>query len=331
MGWSTQTCRVTAMVPRAREQHDDGRVRLHLDDQLGQCYSEHLALEEGLMLGRLHYHPTRPLIEETHAPHDGQVLVMTFGMQGKSGYRGKDASDLVFAAGHTTITTFGSVTGERRYDAGQTVSQLRVVVHERLLARYVGEQRATQLLGSGRLHHLDFRESSQAAMAHASALIRYMQPTVQGQLNRLDLQIHALSLLSEQVKILAPVQPTGPGALTTSDVARLERARDLLCEQMHTALTVDYVATSVGMNEHKLKQGFHTLFHTTPMAMLLDMRMRKAYTLLESGQQVAQAAWQVGYKYPNNFTVAFTRYFGRSPKSIFGKKVTDKFSADKTD
>ena len=35
---------------------------------------------------------------------------------------------------------------------------------------------------------------------------------------------------------------------------------------------------------------------------------------------VAQAAWQVGYKYPNNFTVAFTRYFGRSPKSIFGKK-----------
>lgn len=319
----TQTCRITASEPRARQEYDDGRVRQQLDNALGNCYSEHLALEDGLVLGRLHYHPTRPIIEETHAPHSGQVMVMTIGLEGVSGYQGADAANLVFKAGHTTTTTFGSVTGERQYEAGQTASQLRVVVHERLLARYVGEQRAVQLLGSGRLHHLGFRASSAVTMAHASALVRYMQPSAQGQLNRLDLQIHALSLLSEQVNLLAPVAPTGQGTLTTQDIARLERARNVLCEQLHTALTVEYIATTVGMNEHKLKQGFHTLFNTTPMAMLLELRMRKAYTLLESGQQVAQAAWQVGYKYANNFTVAFTRYYGRSPKSIFGKKALD--------
>jgi len=56
------------------------------------------------------------------------------------------------------------------------------------------------------------------------------------------------------------------------------------------------------------------------MTLLLELRMRKAYALLESGQQVAQAGWQVGYKYPNNFSVAFARYFGRSPKAIFGSR-----------
>jgi AraC family transcriptional activator of pyochelin receptor len=325
----TQTCRIGVSEPRARQQYDDGRVRFHLDSDLGNCYSEHLELEEGLVLGRLHYHPTRPIVEETHAPHGGQVMVMTIGMEGKSGYLGADASNIVFQAGHTTTTTFGSVTGVRKYEAGQTASQLRVVVHERLLSRYVGEQRAAQLLGSGRLHHLDFRASSAVAMAHASALVRYLQPSAQGQINRLDLQIHALSLLSEQVNLLAPVLATAPGTLTTQDIARLERARNLLCEQLHSPLTVEFIATTVGMNEHKLKQGFHTLFNTTPMAMLLELRMRKAYTLLESGQQVAQAAWQVGYKYANNFTVAFTRYYGRSPKSIFGKKCAPKPVTDR--
>ena len=116
------------------------------------------------------------------------------------------------------------------------------------------------------------------------------------------------------------VIPSTAAALSTSDVQRIERARNLLCEQLDKPLTVDYLATAVGMNEHKLKEGFRYLFDTTPARMLLELRMRKAMTLLEAGQQVAQAAWQVGYKYPNNFTVAFTRYFGRSPKSIFGRK-----------
>ncbi len=321
MGVSTQTCRITSLVPRTSEKLDNGGKRSHLDLALGHCYSEHLELERGLALGRLHYHPMRPIIEETQTPHGGQVMVMTIGMQGKSGYVGQDASSLVFQAGHTTTTTFGSVSGERRYAAGETVSQLRVVIHESRLSKYVGEQRAAQLLGNGRLHRLDFRATSQAASAHASALMRYMQPAEQRQVSQLDLHIHALSLLAEQCHLLAPSEPVDTGLFTSLDITRLERARDLMCEQLHSPLTIDYIATTVGMNAHKLKQGFHYLFRTTPMGLLLDLRMRKAYTLLEAGQQVAQAAWQVGYKYPNNFTVAFTRYFGRSPKSIFGKKA----------
>ncbi|MBA6099758.1 MULTISPECIES: helix-turn-helix domain-containing protein [Pseudomonas] len=319
MNTSNATCRLGLDQPRHRSLSADGRLRLQLDEAYGQCHTDLLQLEQGLSLGRLHYHPTRPLVEETCGPHDGHVMVVTVGLQGKSGFIGQDGSSLAFEAGHTTITAFRATPGERRYQANETASQLRVVIDHATLCKYVGEARATEVLGSGRLHRLDFRPSSQAAQAHAAALVRYLQPGGLDPAHRLDLHIHTLSLLAEQFNLLAP-PPSAAAALSTSDVQRIERARNLLCEQLDKPLTVDYLATAVGMNEHKLKEGFRYLFDTTPARMLLELRMRKAMTLLEAGQQVAQAAWQVGYKYPNNFTVAFTRYFGRSPKSIFGRK-----------
>lgn len=312
------SCRLRLDHPRAHTALADGRLRMQLDEDLGHCYSELLQLEQGLSLGRLHYHPVRPLIEETCGPHNGHVMVVTIGLQGKSGFEGRD-NNVLFQAGHTTITAFRATPGERRYEANQTASQLRVVIDQSTLCKYLGDERAEQVLGNGRLNRLAFRASSSAVMGHAAALVRHMQPGPMNPSSRLDLHIHALSLLSEQFNLLAP-QQSAASPLTASDVEKVERARTILSEQLHNTLTVGYLATAVGINEHKLKEGFRYLFDSTPARMLLDLRMRKAMTLLEAGQQVAQAAWQVGYKYPNNFTVAFTRYFGRSPKSIFGKR-----------
>lgn len=316
-------CRLTTDQPRLCCALDDGRVRLQLPDDLGNCYTECMELEQGFLLGRLHYHPTRPLVEESNGPHAGRVMVVTIGLHGKSGYRGDDTSSLLFKAGHTTITAFQAIHGARHYEAGDPVSQLRLVVNETALNKYVGPERAGQILSGTGLHRLSFHTSSSATMAHAAALTRYMQPCIMAKPNchhRLDLHIHALSLLAEQFNLLAPAKPTGSTPLSTDDIERIERARDILTNQLHQTLTVEYLATAVGMNAHKLKRGFRYLYNNTPMGVLLDLRMRKAYTLLEAGKQVAQAAWQVGYKYPNNFSVAFTRYFGRSPKSIFGNK-----------
>jgi len=312
-------CRLAADQPRHHQVLNDGHVRLHLPDELGNCYTEHLELEPELSLGRLHYHPTRPLIEESTGPHAGRVMVVTLGLCGTSGYLGEDASTLRFQAGHTTITAFRAIRGERRYESAQAVSQLRLVIHEDALNKYVGCDRAAHILTGAGLHHLSFHPSSHTSMAHAAALTRYMQPAANGEnLHRLDLHIHALSLLAEQFNRLSPAAPITVGSLSACDIDRIERARDLMAEQLHQPLTIAYLAASVGINEHKLKEGFRILYNATPMTLLLELRMRKAYALLESGQQVAQAGWQVGYKYPNNFSVAFTRYFGRSPKAIFG-------------
>jgi len=127
---SLACCRLKADEPRQRQTLGDGRVRLRLPEDLGHCYSDHLQLEPGLLLGYLHYRPSRPLIEESHGPHAGRVMVVTLGLRGVSGYLGEDASTLRFQAGHTTMTAFHAICGERRYDSAQTVSQLRLVIGE---------------------------------------------------------------------------------------------------------------------------------------------------------------------------------------------------------
>lgn len=312
------SCRLTGNELRALHPYE-GHARMQLPDELGNCYTESIMLESGILIGRLHYHPDRPIIEETEGPHKGRVLVVTVGLEGQSTYRGENTSEVLFKSGHTTVTTFQALRGERSYEGKQPVSQLRVVISAPTLRKYVGNERADRILGEHHFQRLAFYSSSKATMAHAAAINRYMQASTRerGNPHQLELHIHALSLLSEQFKELAPVETEAPAAFSSDDVERLERARDIIAHQLHTALTNQHLAAQVGINEHKLKEGFRYLYNNTPSGVILEMRMRKAYTLLESGQQVAQTAWQVGYKYPNNFSVAFARYFGKCPKTIF--------------
>ncbi len=314
-------CRLTADELRTLRPLDDGRVRTQLPEELGNCYTESIMLESGILIGRLHYHPDRPLVEESSGPHKGRVLVVTVGLQGQSSYCGENTNEVLFKSGHTTITAFQALRGERSYEEKQPVAQLRVVISAPTLRKYVGEARADKILGNAPFERVGFFSTSSATMAHAAAINRYMQAATRDQANphQLELHIHALSLLSEQFKELAPVETELAGGFSSDDVERLERARDIIAHQLHLPLTSQYLATQVGINEHKLKEGFRYLYDNTPSGVVLEQRMRKAYTLLESGQQVAQTAWQVGYKYPNNFSVAFTRYFGKAPKTIFQK------------
>lgn len=315
-------CRLTMEEPRTRTVLGDGKTRLQLPEEIGQCFHDFVELEPGLGLGRLHYRPSVPLIEETNGPHEGRVMVITLGMKGRSCYQGQDATCLEFQKGYTTISSFRGIPGERRYEADDTVSQLRVVAHESLICKYVGSERAAEILGNQQLSRLAFHASTPAAMAHANALISHLLPC-QSRLSRLDLHIHTLSLLNEQFSLLAPQHGAAASPFSPAEIERIEQARQTMEERLDKPLTLDYLATIVGINKNKLKDGMIYLYNATPTELLLELRMTKALTLLETGLQVSQVAWRVGYKYANNFTVAFTRYYGKSPKALFGKRVVE--------
>lgn len=305
-------------VPRQISHLSNGWRRQQLPTDLGSCYSEHTELETGLALIRLHYHPQRPLIEETACPHQGRVLVITLGLNGDSGFCQQNSTDLSFKAGYTTISTFADTPGARHYAADRPVSQLRLVVNEPWLQRNLGTARCEQILGNGKLHRLAFSASSSATCTHVSALSRYIDAELYNVPARLHTHIHALSLLAEQFDQLAPDSETGSPVCSNQEAERIEKARFLMGQHLDAPLTLSYLSQQVGLSEHKLKQGFRQLYDKSPSQLLTELRMHKAYALLTSGHQVAQAAWMVGYRYPNNFSVAFTRFFGRSPKSVMG-------------
>jgi AraC-like DNA-binding protein len=313
----SQPYRVAPDHSRLISRATPGWERQQLPQELGECYSERFILDSDLMVMRSRYHPVRELIEETASPHNCHMLVITFAMQGHSGYKGCDGSAVCFRAGYTTITAFQSSLGERRYQAGTTVSQLRLLIGQNLLKKYLGTARTQQLLGTGGMRQLAFQKTSAASASHASALARYIN---QGEAGTLAMHIHTLNLLSEQLNLLSPPTPPQTPQFSSGDIEKLERVRDLMIERLDQPLTIPYLCAAVGLNEFKLKEGFRHRFDSTPHRMLNELRMRKAHSLLESGCQVAQAAYQVGYKYPNNFSAAFSSFFGKSPKSVFGKR-----------
>jgi AraC-like DNA-binding protein len=99
------------------------------------------------------------------------------------------------------------------------------------------------------------------------------------------------------------------------DLKRIHEARDHLAQHYASPPTIPQLARMVGMNQTKLKAGFKLTFQLTIYAYILQRRMEATAQLLAEREfSVAEIAYRVGYEYPANFSCAFKRYYGCSPR-----------------
>ena len=282
-----------------------GWTRRQLDPGMGECRADQRQVDQGLLLVHSDYRPRLALVEQSQHD-DGGGMVITIGLQGASGYVARDGQQLRFQGGHTTVTAFRHVSGERRFEAHQRAAQLRVLVDENALARYWPEG-LLSVLPDGGARQLAHAVTTPAAAQHARSLLRATDP--------LAVHIGVLNILAEQLRGLRPAPARVP-RWSEADIIKLERAYALMQEQMAQALTLDYLCAQVGLSLFKLKQGWRYRYNDSPQRTLLALRMQRAKLLLENGCQVAQAGWQTGYRHPANFSAAFSRYFGYAPKTV---------------
>lgn len=288
-----------------------GWVRLPAAGAMAGSTVERLEIEPGLSVVRSSFLPRRDVREVNANPPERGTLVLTFGLQGRSAYQSTRGEHLGFIEGFTTAAAFMGSAGERRFAAGERVVQLRLLIEEHAALQWLGRDVCTRFMPVRGVRALASARTSAGSASHAQAL--YRSPDATG-LVALDCRIHALSLLAEQVRALG-LSPQAPAQQSyRRDHDRLALARDLMHAQMDRPLTVSYLSAEVGMSETRFKAGFRDAFGVSPGQMLLRIRMERAKSLLDAGCQVAQAAWQVGYAHPGNFSTAFARYFGRTPK-----------------
>jgi len=109
--------------------------------------------------------------------------------------------------------------------------------------------------------------------------------------------------------------------LSQEDIEALYKAKELILEnKKHFSL--DELSKKVALNQTKLKYGFKQLFHTTPGNIMLEARMYEAKRLLETSEyNVTEIAQLTGYKYIQNFTKAFIKFFGTSPSEIMKSRT----------
>lgn len=282
-----------------------GWTRRQLDPALDGCRADQRQVDQGLLLVHSDYRPRRALVEQSNHSEAGG-MVITIGLEGASCYAMRDGEQLRFRGGHTTVTAFRHSSGERRFEANHRAAQLRVLIDEHALARYWPQGLASLLPHDG-ARQLAHAVTTRASALQARSLLRATDP--------LAVHIGVLSLLAEQLQAWQPA-PLALPRWSEADIARLERAHALMQEHMEQDLTLDYLCVQVGLSLFKLKQGWKYRYNDSPQRTLLALRMQRAKLLLENGCQVAQAGWQTGYRHPANFSTAFTRYFGYTPKSV---------------
>ncbi len=277
---------------------------------------QHLVIEDDLLLMRFDAGNQGAALRHACDCLRGPLLCLTFLEQGVLRFVDSKGRCWPFEAGQSIAQLLRDAAQARRLQTSPGAGGLQLIVGERTLRRYMGEQQAWRLLHCQGEAPLLQCSTSRDACSHVQALTTRL---AQGQYGPLDIHLHVLNLLSQPLRQLTVQPPEARPLLPGALVKRLEQARQLLHDELDQPLTVPLLCRRVGLSAAKLKQGFHELFDTTPYRMLLELRMQRAHILLQEGCQVAQVAYKVGYSHPSNFSTAFSGYFGFAPKEV-GKR-----------
>ncbi len=149
------------------------------------------------------------------------------------------------------------------------------------------------------------------------AVVDIINAPYYGSLRHTYVKAKAAELMCEVVHLLTQSAKVEVDAIKLSarDKRQLEMARQIILDDYVDAPTIAELARHVGLNQRKLKMGFKQMFGTTIFDFAQTLRLDRAWELLSSGDYaIGQVADMVGYNYAKNFTTAFKKHFGVSPK-----------------
>jgi AraC-like DNA-binding protein len=97
----------------------------------------------------------------------------------------------------------------------------------------------------------------------------------------------------------------------------LQKVREIIEAQYHHEdFGLPQLCQKIGMSRSQLFRKIKALTDISPSDLIRTHRLNKARTLLESGAaNVAEAAWQVGFKDPSYFSKLFQEEFGYEPSA----------------
>ncbi|WP_430968285.1 alpha/beta fold hydrolase [Spongiimicrobium sp. 2-473A-2-J] len=102
--------------------------------------------------------------------------------------------------------------------------------------------------------------------------------------------------------------------LNVEDIFALYAIRDYLQNNFQREISIKDISRNFGINDYKIKVGFKVLFNSPLIRYLTDVRLRNACRLLmDPKETISSISEQVGYKYSNNFSVAFKRKYKITP------------------
>ncbi|KTR03552.1 hypothetical protein NS365_18360 [Aureimonas ureilytica] len=141
-------------------------------------------------------------------------------------------------------------------------------------------------------------------------------PLSPGLARRLAMLARGIDVLSELTLLVEAPTATRLALPAPSDRRRIGEARTILDEDYAGVWTISRLSQAVGLNQRKLKRGFHDLVGMPPHAYLKEQRLQAAYRMLETGWSVTETASRTGFSNLSHFAKAFRHRFGTVPSTV---------------
>lgn len=111
--------------------------------------------------------------------------------------------------------------------------------------------------------------------------------------------------------------PTLRAFLTNTDALTvIAKSIHHINTHLHEPMTVEMLAKQAGLSVSGFHNKFKQITSHSPIQYIKQLRLTRARTLIQSGISVTQAALDVGYQSPSQFSREFRRQYGISPSNI---------------
>ena len=125
------------------------------------------------------------------------------------------------------------------------------------------------------------------------------------------------------LSILEQIERQGKEIHTDSLGFRIQHSVDVIHENIANAsFTIDDLATETGYSASYFRRAFHDVIGVSPKEYLINLRIRHAAALLESGYySVEKVAELSGFAYSKYFSTIFKKITGKTPSSYLSRKI----------
>ena len=101
------------------------------------------------------------------------------------------------------------------------------------------------------------------------------------------------------------------------NVRKIRKAKEIILNHITEPPTLQDLASEIGLNVKKLKEGFKKIYGDTVYGYLLDYKMNEARSMLNTKKyNINEISIKLGYSTSSHFIAAFKKKFGTTPKNI---------------
>ncbi|WP_299251590.1 AraC family transcriptional regulator [uncultured Cytophaga sp.] len=266
---------------------------------------------------------------EVHVAHDFPFFKLHFEIEGSNHYipDNDNSIEILIQDGQYNFFYFPQVTGMLYFKAKKRKT-LEIQFTEDYFERVIGDnfKELFAKLGnaiSAKKPFILWEKSRSISFELKSSIKDIIECSYKGNIKKAYLEAKVLELLivllaTSAKEIVEPKRST----ISLAEHEQLIYVERYIQENYNRTITISQLALIAGLNTSKLKQDFKAMYSTTIFKYITDLRMEKAkQNLIDGRGNITEISFEVGYKNPQHFTVAFKKKFGILPKDIQNKGV----------